>query len=417
MKQKTIIILGLALMFIVSCQNDIVPDIYPGAESDEIPVKVSLSMKPGIFHDTDYEPMTRAEGEDLPRVQISNVFNVLISKKVGNRWILEKNLTNKFDATDTYNTKPVRVMNDQLFHSFETDLRPGTYRMTVITGSSSLNWETYLVPGLVVEDEEGNIHPACTYRIVEDGYLNPGTKHIQEEIFSGCEPFDVIKTEDVHTPSPNQNVHIQLDRRVTKLRIFLKYEETSNGNNFFATHNNGIIADLQLKPNAKPFPNGLDVWGNVYFDPDDVLENMKFSAFTWIQPQVAKNGQLYMLPMKNFTRQYSVFYFTEPSQEIPVTLSGVEVSASTQIGINYVYALPEAERGYDTGSPIDIVLKHNTQYGIVFKPGSQSWSDPRGNQGGQTLRNMILDVDGSNNPVDHSDLFPYAYEYDLTPRP
>lgn len=412
MKQKTTIIFGLVLIFMVSCQHDIVPDINPDVYGDEVPVKFSFSMKPEVFYGTDYEPMSRAEGDDLPLVQISNNYRVLISKKVGNRWILEKILLNRLPGHST-NQSVVRIMDDKTVFAFETDLRPGSYRMTVITGYNSMNWEKFLLPGFVVEDENGNVRPVCTYRIIENGYLHPGEKHLQEEIFSGCEPFEVVKTEDLHTPSPNQNVHVKLERKVTKFRIFLK-NDIVNGNELFKTHQNGIAANLKVKPGSRPFANGLNAWGEVYFDNNDVLDNMIFGAFTWKEPQTARDNQTYLLPMRNYTRQFSIFYFLEREQEIPVEVSNIEVTVSSQINVNYVYAFPEAEKIY-TGSPFEVTLKHNTQHGIVLKPGGESWSDPR--DASVTVRNLILDADGNGNPVDHSDLFPYSYEYDLTPRP
>jgi len=417
MKLKIIILLGLTLALITSCQdevisNDVVDTIEvtdPAIEDVTVPVNFSASFN-RMISSIGHEPMTRAE-QNLPLIQISNNYSVLIMKDVDGRWILDKILENKFNPNDRYNINPVRITEENAANvvQFQTDLRPGNYRMTIFTGTSSMTKNTMLKPGLWVEDNDIP-QMAYTYRIVEQGYLNPGERHLQEEIFAGWEYFEVEKTTDLHSESLVQNVHVMLDRKVAKLRFFLKYEESESGFNFFNDYQNAIVAQMDLVEGSQPFPNGLDIWGDPYYDTTNPITQMYYGVFCWKKPLEAENGNLYLSAMKNSTRQFSAFYFTDPQYDISVAVSNVEVSASTFIRINYIYAAPAAEVGYDTGDPFHLALQHNTQFGIVFSTGNDDWSDPR--DSGSKLRTMVLDLESPSIPVDHTDLFPYAQEYD-----
>jgi len=416
MKQKIIVLLGLALAVMTSCQDkETVIDIEPVVEEATVPVSFSVGFNNLLAGETVHEPMTRAPGDNLPLVQISNAYSVLIIKKVNDVWILDKLLEKKFDPSDRFNQEPILITDENVNNAmeFETDLRPGTYRMTIFTGTHNMGKFKDLHQGLIVEDENGP-KMAYTYRTVDPSYLNPGTLNLQEEIFAGCEPFEVEKTTDLHSEPLMKNIHVTLQRKVSKLRIFLRFEESEAGLNFYNGYLNGITARLNLVDGSQKFPNGLNVWGEPYYNKASPIEEMNFGAFCWAEPQTGSDGRPYILGMRNSSRQLSVFYFSDPEYDIAAEVSRVEVSASANLRINYVYAHPEAESLYNTGEPFYVSLKHNTQFGVVLNPGNEIWEDPR-NPGSQ-LRSMILDEDSPGIPTDYTDLFPYAFEYDNTPQ-
>lgn len=378
----------LLAMMITSCENNITSDNLTVNEDGTVPVNISLSMLSGINYDTGYEPMSRAD--NLPKAQIGRTYAVLISKKYENRWILDKFLKNNFNGYS------IKIYNDEVFHNFSTDLRPGEYKMTIITGVSSLNFDEDLQPGLVVEDENGNILPACTYRIEETGYLNPEAESLQEEIFSGCVPFTVEKTEDLHSGSLINNVHIQLTRKVTKLRIFLK--EEYNGNKFaIEGYDPGISAQLDITDENIKFCNGLNIWGDIYYDDNKPLTSMKYGAFASKKAEMSSaDNHGYYAPISLGARQFCIFYFSDPNQVYPVEVSKISITYYSG-GPEHAYAYPEYGTP-STDTPVNLTMKHNTQHGIAFAPGITELGD--------RMFDMILLTD-----KDYTDLFPLSFEY------
>lgn len=410
MKHNIIYLLGLTLALITSCQDEMVLNEQdPIVEEATVPVKFSLSMN-RVVSSISHEPMTRAEG-DLPLVQISNQYSVLIIKDVEGRWILDKILEKKFDPNDRYNVNLLDVTDENADNlvQFETDLRPGSYRMTIFTGTKSMNPVDNLKPGMWVE-ENGVPQLAYKYRIIDQGYLNPGREGLQEEIFAGWEPFEVVKTTDLHSESLIQNVHVTLDRKVSKLRMFLKFEESASDFNFFNDYSLGVVARMNVVEGSQPFPNGLDIWGDPYYE-NGGLTNMYYGTHCWKNTQEGSDGNLYLMGMKNSTRQFAVFYFSDPAYDISVEMLDVEITASTNVRVNYVYADPYS--GFElTGDPFYLTFKHNSQFGFVFSPGNDQWPDPE--DSGTQLRNMTLEVDSPGIPTDRTDLFPYAQEYNTS---
>lgn len=407
MKHKIIILLGLTLALITSCQDEaVLNEQDPIVEEVAVPVKFSMSMN-RVVSSISHEPMTRAEG-DLPLVQISNQYTVLIIKDVDGRWILDKVMDKKFDPNDRFNMTLLDVTDENADNlvQFETDLRPGSYRMSIFTGTSSMTPADNLKPGMWVE-EDGIPQLAYKYRITSQGYLNPGKEGLQEEIFAGWEPFEVVKTTDLHSESLIQNVHVTLNRKVAKLRMFLKFEESESGYYFFNEYSLGVVGQMDVVEGSQPFPNGLNIWGDPYYN-NGGLTTMYYGTHCWRKTQEGSDGTHYLMGMKSDTRQFAVFYFTDPEYDISVKMSDVEITASTNVRINYVYADPYS--GFElTGDPFYLTLKHNSQFGFVFSTGNYQWSDPE--DSGTQLRNMTLDLDSPGIPTDRTDLFPYAQEY------
>jgi len=410
MKQKIIILLGLALAVITSCQNeDNIKEIDPIVEEATVPVNFSVGFKELIDNSTNYEPFTRAEGDNLPLTKILNDYTVFIIKDVDGRWIMDKKLDKKIkQGYDTHITITPENVNNVI--QFETDLRPGTYRMVIFTGVRGLGKHGDLAPGMWVEDDNGKPKMAFTYAYQTPDYMNSGKRYIQEEVFAGWEPFKVEKTEDLHSDPLMENVHLTLERKVTKLRILLKYEKSEGGLNFFNQYTNGVIAQMNTTTGSHAFVDGLDIWGDPYYS-DQPLTEMHYGAFYWNEPQTGSDGNQYLMPMKQDMRQHSIFYFSDPDHEVNVKVTNVEVSASSNLGINFVYACEEAESGIDTGDPFYITLKHNTVLGIMFMPGNNIWLDPRDSDNSNQVCDMFLDLQAPGIPKDNTGLFPLPYEF------
>lgn len=411
MLQRLMILLGTAFLLLVSCEQE--DNDYGGitaVTTDEIPVDFSFSMKSNIEYATDYTPIRAAadtdENGNIIKARISNVYKVLIAKKIDTRWIIEKMMDVKINPDDNFGTSKHDITDSTVFN-FSTELRPGEYRMTIFTGLKFVTWNALLKEGMAIgtvgTDDSAPL--AYTYQYVGQGYLNTGHQYLQEEIFTANTEFTVTKTEDLHSSPLTQPVSLKLKRMVTRLRILLKYVASPNNKyEFFKGYSNSIVADLTTTTDV-PFPNGLNVWGDPFYEENNSITNMKFGVFTWNTPQQATNGFSYMLGMKEDTRQYSPYYFSDPEKDITVSVTNVEVAASSFIGINYLYSdiVP------------DIVLKHNQTTGFVLAPGDDSWSDTREGSNGGNLRNMILDIDSSTDkPVNAADIFDLYYELKKT---
>lgn len=422
---RYIILFGLASFLLLSCSQDERLDYVPESDSDMVSAVFELSMNQGLETGSDYEPMTKSfVGVNTgTRVIISNTYRAYIIKEVGTKWIVDKILTIKIDPNDKFDLKTHQIKANTTFHSFSTDLRPGKYRMTIFTGEKSINWnDNNLKVGTIVEDSSNpsiKTPWACTYKPVgTGGYIFEGYRSLQEEIFTNNIPFVIEKTEDLHSSAKPNTFPVSLHRMVTKLRILLQCDEEAGKDDFHPEEPNAITAELQTR-NGKTFCAGLDVWGKPYYEnplygikdgEGEYITNLKFIVNCWEAPEaplLADNGFGYIMGMKDGARQYAPFYFSDPDNtEIPVTLSEVEVSGSSNFYMRYVYAYPNAG-AFEAG--VDMILKHNSIYGIVFTPGRSVWNDPRTSS--YECHDMILETDNSGVPVDARTIFDDFYEY------
>lgn len=420
------ILWSLALFLFISCsQDDSGIDVLPGKNPEMVSATFRLSMDQGLDIGTGYEPMKAAvEGiDDGRKIMITNSYMVYIVKEVGTKWIIDKIMEVKIDPDDEHYLKKHIVKDGAPFHSFETDLRPGNYRMTVITGFRSLNWNEVLKEGTIVEDSADPTIKApwvCTYKPVgTGGYIFEGWRNLAEEVFTNTIPFKIEKTQDLHSAVKPYEFPVSMHRMVGKIRILLKYEATQMGNNFYPDEPNAIAADLKTSE-QRPFCAGLDIWGQPYYDnplygkPGEgkYITNLKYIVSCWQTPNApvrADNGSDYILGMWDGARQFSPFYFTDPKKDnLPVALSRVEVTGSSNFPLKFVYAHPEAHSSED---PVNIILRHNAITGIVLKPGDAEWPDPTDPNGTKQCMDMILETDGDGDPVEARTIFDDFFEY------
>lgn len=418
---RFVVFIGWIGLFLSSCSE------YDGiTESKETRLTTfSLSMDQGLEIHTGYTPMVRAKAiNEGVRIMITNAYRVYIMKEAGNKWIIEKALNVRIDPADVFDLGSFPVRDNTLFHHFSTELRPGNYRMTIITGGVSLGWNDQLTSGTVVADSDNpemKTPWACTYKKVGGGgYLFEGWRSLQEEVFTGTVSFTLSKTDDLHSEPKPKEFPVRLHRMVSKVRMLLDCKESESGNRFYPEQPHTITADLKATE-GRSFCLGLDVWGKPYYenpsaDAEGVgyVTNMKFITYCWQSPYaplVADNGNKYLLGMYKETRQYAPFFFSDPDRdELPVRVSEVEVLGSSTFPLRYVYAFPAA--GCNREAP-RLVLRHNSLCGLVFSPDNGTWKDPRSNDPNIQCVQLQLVTDSEGSPLDARSIFDDFFEYRL----
>lgn len=423
MKKKIYILSALLLVLASSCEQHLadLPDTPDAA--DKIPVQLSLSLSEALQTETGYEPMSPRADETVKAV-VTNEFKVIVAKYINSKWIIDQifdykinpmgGSMDKHSITDATTLRPVELM-----------LTPGQYKVSVLTGKGSVTQNLDLAPGVVAEDPGSSQPPlwAYTYRF-NQGFLNINEAGLSEEIFAGNTEFTVYKTQDLHSNQLINAGQIQLSRKVGKLRFLLKERtETNPGENvdqngdgrvrftenptqdFFITHNNGIVARLDIAEPGKKFVSGLDVWGDPqyshYIDPK-FETTLYYGAFTWKGFKAGDDGGNYLVPMIFNSSQTTIFFFTEEGVDFPLIISDVEVSVNDRMP-TYVY----------DGNITGLTLKHNTQTGLVFKSGNWAWEVDEyvGSMvSTYTFRELLLEKDALGNPVSPENAFGYYYE-------
>jgi len=379
-------------IFLFSCQNE-EEDMVDVSADDGVSVQFSFGIPERMETGTEYVPMGKATkaNEDIYPVQITNDYRALIVKKIGSRWILDKMLTLKI-STDPMTTVH-RVRDSVTVAKFTTDLRPGQYRITIITGSRAMNWNTNsLKPGLIVEDGNNKIPMACCYRPIDGGYFHSDKYGLEEEIFAGRYDFTVKKTEDLHSDSLIEPVHLQLERKVAKFRILLYNDDIGPGSFNISQGNNAITALINAKA-SDPLPLGLNVWGESFYSDTPVTE-VAYGIYTTNKRLISNEpGNLeYFVPYKGTERQFSTFLFTDPDRDIPITVSEV---LHTYVSRAPTYKCQDV--------PINLILKHNHIHGLIMRPNGIDWQEPNEFQPDQMDdfygMNVVLDNGTPKSPV------------------
>lgn len=403
MKKQLIILMSIWTLLIVSCQKEDIdlPIDDPSLSSEGVPVDISFSILGNLETGSAIEPMdlngeTRA-GDPI-KVVISNKIKVILAKEVNGQWILDDFFDYKIDPTEKWTPIYHKVTDDSKFDPINMILRPGKYKVTLITGSNSLNWNRELRKGDILNEGE-NAQWVCTYRMA-DRELHQGKPSLQEEIFSTVKEFEVKKTDDLHSTVYNNNVSLTLKRKVARLRILLKKRTTGNMDpltilDFQTGVINGIVAKLDLTDSNQKFSNGLNVWGELeysHYNKPEYASTLYFGVFTSGEYYTGNDGNKYMLGMRS-QRQCGQYFFVETDQELPVKISDVMVTGDTYFPA-YVYDNIEG-----------ISLKHNTISGVIFESGDKEWpGDSR------IYRNLLL-VEEDGAPAKSETKFNNYYEY------
>lgn len=359
-RKKTIGLLVSALTLLLACserdENDnlINREIM---EEEKVDVCLSLSLLPEmqIEGNADYRPMsTRASGNK--RAKIRNPYKCLIIKKIDNKWYVDSLIDRKLTDASLWTT--LEVTDDTKLNDLQLSLRPGHYRILAVLNSSSVEWNSRLVPGAVVSNGADTITHAYTYlfqRSIVPHFANYGKRQVSAEIFAGTAEFTVEKTPDLHSNPVNGNTHINFTRKLMQMRFLLKNQTSSQGFNFNRTQHT-VFATLKADNPLQPFCDGLDCWGGAYYNHTASTTELPICTDIHGDWREAENGNQYKMISSHVTI-YSPFVFTDSTRQVPYHLKDIMIlGQSGQGGFTYVYK----------DSIPDLILKHNTIQQIVF---------------------------------------------------
>lgn len=325
-------------------------------EEEKVDVCLSLSLAPEtqIEGNTEYQPMSaRAAGNIRAKIRIP--YKCLILKKIDNKWYVDSLIDRKLTDASPWTT--LEVTGDTKFNDLQLSLRPGHYRILAVLNPSSVEWNSRLVPGAVVCNGPDSITHAYAYRFQRStDFINHGKRELGYEIFAGTAAFTVEKTPDLHSNPVNGNTHINFTRKLMQMRFLLKDQTSSLGFNFEETPH-FIFATLEADDPNRPFCDGLDCWGNPYYNHIPSTTELPICTSIDASWRKAKNGNQYKMISSHVTI-YSPFVFTDSTCQVPYHLKDIMIAGqSGQGGFTYVYkkSIP------------DLILKHNTIQQIVFR--------------------------------------------------
>lgn len=324
---------------------------------DKVTVKLSLSAIPERYMDnnTDYRPMSsRATGNI--RSLIANNYQCLVMKEIDNKWYVDT-LTNR-NLTEGSRWSDVNVTDETSFNDLQLTLRPGHYRVLAVLNPRSGIWNPDLVPGAIVKGEADTVAYAYTYFYqTEKQYANVGKRQVSYEIFAGTADFKVEKTTNLHSIPVNGNTHITFTRKVAQMRFLLKDHESAENKFNFSDTQHTVHATFKATQPDMPFCDGLDCWGDAYYNHTNPTRELAICTDLYSDWQVANTGEKYKMTSKHVTI-YSPFIFTDETKEIPYRVEEVKVvGQSGSYGFVYVYPDPIP----------DLVLKNNSIQPMVFQ--------------------------------------------------
>jgi hypothetical protein len=372
------------------------------SNTDGIPVKISLSLEDLIDNEIGYIPM-KAGTEDEVKLKISNLYRIIIMKKIGDKIIIDSLATGVADNSlrewDAASFKEGDNLSD-----LSLILTPGEYYLSIFTGFNRLTWNSHIKKGGVVAEGslDGTHLYACTYGIGSSSYSNMGVKYISEEIFTGTTHFIVNKTEDLHSnPDPAlDNIKITLKRNVTKYRIVLHdYEGVNRNDSFESNYSEPIIRGNMTALNGTKFVDGLDIWGNPWYDQNSPTTEMEYCTETKGSLISFGNEKYYF--STHGTRVHAPYFFSKEGDDVEVRFSNLRV----YFGSNSRYY-----RYYES---IDATLIHSNVDGIIFMPGNETddtdWPP---------VTTMELEMDASNTkPKNPLELFNSYAEFNFLQTP
>lgn len=355
-KEKIIGMLVCIFILLLACTERDETDSLINREimgKDLVNVSLSLSSLPEmkIEGNTDYRPMgTRASGN--VRSIIYNMYKCLVMKEIGSKWYVDTVL--QPTLTDASMFDYLKVTDDTRFNDLQLTLRPGHYRVLVVLNAQVTKWNTDLVPGAIVKGETDTVAHAYTYYYQTDSnFSNIGLRQLGAEVFAGTAEFIVRKTSDLHTDPVTGNTKVELSRKVMMMRYLLKDIPSEQLKFNFKTTQYTVYATL--KATDKPFCDGLDCWGEAYYNQQKPTLELETCTCLGSYFQVAANGESYIIIAGKPTIK-SPFVFTDNSTEVPYILDKIRITG--QAGEN-TYSYPNLIPG--------LTLLNNTIQPVVFR--------------------------------------------------
>lgn len=362
MRTKWIYIVILAFCW-CSCQTSafqLEDEGQPVTDPDLVPVTVQLSLGASVKNEVGYIPMnlTRAANDTVYTI-VRNLYKVVVVKKIGQKWILDQIVEGKLNTT-LGKYSDIDIKRNTTIDPFHLELRPGNYRVVFFFNPGTVEWNTDLVSGTVVDDGEGWVHQAVYYPI-STHWANKGLKSIgRREVFTGSVDVEIEKTDDLHS-APPVAFAVELKRRNNCFRTILK--DLEKGQNYPFGDSEQFVTITLVAQNGDHFPDGLDVWGNPWYDeanPSDTLY-MKMTNV------VVAGAGIYMISnMANTTVASPYYFMTE--EGVHCKLEDVYITGKSGYHHQIFKFEQVPEKQY--------VLKNDYIDGIVLMPTNKDYTSP-----------------------------------------
>ena len=397
MIQKIKNILGISLLVLMTaCQND---DLITDIEQQEDKQPVSFGLAIDQIIETGYEPMGNARAEST-KVFITNPYHYIIGKKMADGKLIVEEVGEALINKNKKKNEEFSIEKDQEFTNLIVELRPGKYEILIFTGALAVSWNEDIKKGTILDPKAAQPTNAISYKIPESP-LKIEDKCLIEEIFFARSSFEVKKTTDLHTPNPNI-IPIKLQRRVNKFRILVKDVKTPLGLSL-ETHfkEQPLFIKMKMKrKDGKSFASGLDVWGNLWYDPATNLTEFIYTTMTATagpkaSTKVGETDKYYISTAKSLL--YAPYILSDTTKDIDVQIIDIECSSRT-----ITIPVPCIYKGND-----GFTLKNNTIKGIVLELTDNEFVDTDG----KNKLEMKAVKDGGGKLVEVASLFEGNYEY------
>lgn len=366
-------------------------------EDNTVDVNFSLSLLPtmNVEGNTNYRPMsTRAEGDI--QVVLKNQYYCLIMKEIDNIWYVDTLVKKNLTTGGAWTEIKVRDTLATNLPDLQLTLRPGHYRLLVVLNPGSGAWNPGLVPGAVVKNGTDTVACAYTYKFQEStNYANFGKREVPKDIFAGTTEFTIKKTSDLHSNPVNGNTHITFYRKVMQMRFLLKDHPSPQQKYNFSETAHTVHATLKATQPDKPFCDGLDCWGDAYYNhrqPTTEMEICTDLGGAWQDSKINTRYKMYA----NSATVRSPFIYTDETTTVPYQVDSIKISGQSGVG-GFVYIYTEPIR--------NLILKNNTIQQWVFQTTDQADEEIVAPEKQVTLEYL----------EDESllDLFPSNFEYNI----
>ena len=393
MRQKIIILLCIVIGTATACHKEDLSDTknMKKTTNDYVPVSFSLKVDKPMINETEYVTMKNSKKSSEYKTMISHEYRLLIAKEVNSLWVVDTIIIGSFLPTNPIAKQYIYLTENASLPTVDLELRPGNYKAVFFTGSKSLNWQTNIKTNMIIDTIQPPLY--CYYQTTGGGYVNSGEKQLSEEIFTGIQQFTIDKNDTLSNYQRTIHKTIQLQRKVSKFRIYIKNEETSSGNEYFLSQGSPAIKAIMTTTPGTYFCSGLDVWGDPYFDTGNPLDRMVYCSYTLQNAISADNGSEYYIAIPRYASVYACYFLCDAQNSLQVTVSGIDVSVSLGLP-NYQYNIPIE----------NVALNWNSINGLIFKP-----TDHEDDSGPDIV--FILDMEmESNVPANTLDVFGPYYE-------
>lgn len=238
MKHKLYYLIGLLALTLTACQDEALPVDDPGSqatgEAEEQEISFSLTFNDLTWQDTEYQPMTKTDGEDDDLIFITNTFRyILLEKRPDDSYpfYVVKVCDGLLDP-DAGPTDRVEISSKTTLPRFNqtVNLRQGEYLFVVVTGISSVTFNDKIKEGAEVEYGELLIAPKpyTYYSLADPDRVKRQNAFVREEIFYGNTTFNVERSDHLDSKEKKQELSVSLTRRTTKVNTAIRDNKEGN---------------------------------------------------------------------------------------------------------------------------------------------------------------------------------------------